>query len=95
MREEILQVGARLAAAHGSKNVTRRMIATELGCSEATVSYHVGTKSAAQRLYAKRAKEFGLTQPTRREIERQGKMLRARARKDVSSAKGGSSDAAP
>jgi hypothetical protein len=75
--EKLLEAGARLAAKHGTKNVTRRMVAKAAKLPESVVSYYMGASDDAQKRYAKRAKVLGLTLPDKATEAALGVKLRA------------------
>lgn len=73
----LLDVGAKLAAKVGAKNVTRRAVAQAGKVSEALVAHYFGGKEEAQKLYAKQAKKLGLAMPDKDKEEKIGKKMRA------------------
>ena len=75
--QQLLLIGARLAGKYGAKNVTRRMVAEEAKCAGPLVTHYMGSTEDAQRKYAKHAKQLGIAQPAKAEIERIGAELRA------------------
>lgn len=78
-RELILDTGAKLGAKHGLANVTRRMVAAQLGVTDPLVSHYVGDNAAATKAYRKRMKELGLVEPAADKIEEIGIKLRKRS----------------
>lgn len=75
-KKQILEAGAKLAAKHGHKNVTRRMVAIAAKVSEPLVSSYVGSTKGAQLLYKRQAKKMGLVEPDAARAERIGIKLR-------------------
>jgi DnaK suppressor protein len=83
-KKQFLDIGAKLAAKYGAKNVTRRMVAKEAGVtSDALVSHHLGGTEVAQKKYAAHAKKLGLTLPSKAEVEAAGVALRKKPRTKV------------
>lgn len=81
-KAQLLDAGAKLVAKHGSKNVTRRMVAKAVGCAEGLVSVYMGTTAEAQTAYAKQAKKLGLKEPAKEKQEEIGVKLRAHGPRD-------------
>lgn len=80
---ELLDIGARLAAKHGLKNVTRRMVATEANVSDALVSSYLGNVEEQRAAYKKRAKALKLTLPDAKAEALMGRKLRAHGPRDA------------
>lgn len=80
--EQLLDVGAALAAKHGAANVTRRMVAQEAKVSEALVSHHMGSAEDAQKKYARRARALGYKLPDKAQEAENGRVLRAHGPRD-------------
>lgn len=55
----LLDAALPLAAAHGYRNVTRAMLATECGVAEALVSYYLGTMPELRRALMRHAVHVG------------------------------------
>lgn len=81
-KEQLLDIGARLAAKHGLGNVTRRMVAGEAKVSEALVSSYVGNVDEARAFYKARAKRLGLKLPDAATEAQLGLALRAHGPRD-------------
>ena len=81
-KASLLDAGAKLAAKHGASNVTRRMVAEAVKCSEALVSVYMGDTPTAQKAYARHAKKIGLSLPDKAKTEAIGKKLRAHGPRD-------------
>lgn len=84
-KEIMLDVGAKLAAKHGSSNITRRMVAKAAKVSEALVSLHIGDVETLQKLVKARAKKLGLVEPSKDQQEAIGIKLRAHGPREVKS----------
>lgn len=80
---ELLDIGAKLAAKHGLKNVTRRMVATAANVSDALVSSYLGNVDEQRAAYKKRAKTLGLTLPAADAEALMGRKLRAHGPRDA------------
>ena len=78
----LLEIGARLAAKHGAKNVTRRMVAKGAKVSEGLVSRYFATSAEGHKAYARKAKAMGLTLPDKAKTEAIGVKLRAHGPRD-------------
>lgn len=76
-KEQLLDIGARLAAKHGLGNVTRRMVAGEAKVSEALVSSYMGNVDESRAAYKSRAKKLGLKLPDAATEAQLGLELRA------------------
>lgn len=86
-KEQLLDVGALLAAKHGELNVTRRMVAKEARVSEALVSNYMGATADAQKQYKRRAVKLGYKLPTPDEQAAIGLQLRAHGPRDARDAR--------
>lgn len=86
-KKQLLEVGAKLAAKHGVKNVTRRMVAKAANVSEPLVANYLGSSADARKAYARKAKAMGLTLPTKDKEEAIGKKLRAHGPRDARDAR--------
>lgn len=84
-KAQLLDVGARLAAKHGAKNVARRMVANAVKpkIAESLVTAHMGNNDVAQRAYARHAKKLGLVQPSHTDQVAIGTKLRAHGPRDT------------
>lgn len=82
-KAQLLEAGAKLAAKHGSTNVTRRMVAKAVKCAESLVTVYMGSTGDAQKAYAKHAKKLGLTEPDKAKQLAIGTKLRAHKPRDA------------
>lgn len=77
----ILEKATALCVKHGSKNVTRRMVAEACKTSEALVSTYFGNAKDAQKIYARNVKKLGLMEPSAEKQKLLGEKLRSHAPK--------------
>jgi len=81
----MLEVGAKLAAKHGSVNVTRKMLADAMKppVAEGLVSHYFGSVDGMRKAVKARAKKLGLVEPDKAKQESIGIKLRAHGPRDA------------
>lgn len=81
----MLEVGAKLAAKHGSVNVTRKMLADAMKppVAEGLVSHYFGSVDGMRKAVKARAKKLGLVEPDKAKQESIGVKLRAHGPRDA------------
>lgn len=79
-KAEILDAGARLAAKHGVKNVTRESVAKAIGVTAPLVSHYVGGTAKAQAAYKRHATKLGLKLPDKAAEAELGLALRRKGK---------------
>jgi len=73
----ILEVAIKLVGKYGSKNITRRMVATAAKVSEPLVTNYFGNTKDAQAVYARAAKKAGVVEPSAEKQKAIGAKLRS------------------
>lgn len=76
-KQSMCDAAGRLAAKHGSTNVTRRMIAQELDVSDSLVGHYLGNTEDIKKAAKAAARKLGYTEPSKDEQLEIGKALRA------------------
>lgn len=80
-KDQLLEIGARLASKYGAANVTRRMVARKANVTDPLVGAYLGRVAEAQEKWRKHCKEMGLPHPTKTEEATIGLELRKRPRR--------------
>lgn len=75
-KEQLIEIGARLAAKVGVVNVQRQAVADKAGCAHSLVSVYLGDTKKAQAAYKRRMKKLGLVEPSKEVIAAKGVELR-------------------
>ncbi len=80
--EQLKDVGAQLGSKHGVANVTRRMIANEVGVSEPLVSVYLGNGDDMRKVIKTRMRKLKLSEPAKGDIAAIGTALRKHRPRD-------------
>lgn len=78
-KEELLAAGVALAKKYGVENVTRRMVAEQVGVSDPLVSNYLGHREEMRKSIIKAGKAAGAKFPTGLEAAALGRNLRRRS----------------